>query len=155
MYAKADSPHDSTCFIFGSLHFWVCLDTVNCWKLKTYCWKHCSKIIFKCINNAVGPSFKAKFAWFCVCELHKQCTGPRKMQTRDQKSSTQMQTLSLKERYVLFKHHIMCILGELLAPTLAPQLWMNFKIFSLSTSCCNSFEEVHFIWTPFYKQLCY
>ena len=28
-----------------------------CWKLKTYCRKHCSKIIFKCVNNAVAPKF--------------------------------------------------------------------------------------------------
>ena len=31
-------------------------------KLKTYCWNHCSKIIFKCINSTVGPIFNEKVA---------------------------------------------------------------------------------------------
>ena len=25
-------------------------------------WKHCSKIIFKCVNSTVGPGFKEKVA---------------------------------------------------------------------------------------------
>ena len=29
-------------------------------KLKIYCWNHCSKIIFKCVNSAVGPIFNEK-----------------------------------------------------------------------------------------------
>ena len=29
-------------------------------KLKTENWKHCSKIIFKCVNSAVGPIFNEK-----------------------------------------------------------------------------------------------
>ena len=58
----------------------VCLDityllkTEN-WKLKTYCWKHYSKIIFKYVNSTVGP----KNALVCVF-LHfwlgcEQCRG--------------------------------------------------------------------------------
>ena len=31
----------------------VCLDTVYYWKLKTNCWKHYSKIIFKCVNSVM------------------------------------------------------------------------------------------------------
>ena len=31
-------------------------------KLKTYCWNHCSKIIFKCVNSTVGPIFNEKVA---------------------------------------------------------------------------------------------
>ena len=49
----------------------VCLDTVYCWKMKTYCWKHYNKIIFKDANGIVGPSFKVTFAKFCTCESHK------------------------------------------------------------------------------------
>ena len=30
-------------------------------------WKHCSKIIFKCANNDVGPSFNENFAKFYTC----------------------------------------------------------------------------------------
>ena len=29
-------------------------------KLKIYCWNHCSKIIFKYVNSAVGPIFNEK-----------------------------------------------------------------------------------------------
>ena len=29
-------------------------------KLKTYCWNHCSKIIFKYVNSTVGPIFNEK-----------------------------------------------------------------------------------------------
>ena len=36
-----------------------------CWKLKIYCWKHCSKIIFKGVNNALGPK-NALVCTFCV-----------------------------------------------------------------------------------------
>ena len=37
---------------------WVCLDwTYCCWKLKTENWKHCSKIIFKCVHSTVWPIF--------------------------------------------------------------------------------------------------
>ena len=33
----------------------VCLNWAYCcWKLKTENWKHCSKIIFKCVNSIVG-----------------------------------------------------------------------------------------------------
>ena len=31
-------------------------------KLKTYCWNHCSKIIFKCVNSTVRPIFNEKVA---------------------------------------------------------------------------------------------
>ena len=31
-------------------------------KLKIYCWNHCSKIIFKCVNNTVRPIFNEKIA---------------------------------------------------------------------------------------------
>ena len=30
---------------------------------KLFCWKHCSKIIFRCVNNAVGPIFNEKSYW--------------------------------------------------------------------------------------------
>ena len=29
--------------------------------LKTENWKHCNKIIFKCVNSAMGPSFNENF----------------------------------------------------------------------------------------------
>ena len=33
------------------------------WKLKTYCWKHCNKIILKCVNSVMGP----KILWYVRC----------------------------------------------------------------------------------------
>ena len=41
-------------------------------KLKTYCWNHCSKIIFKCVNNTVGPIFNEKVAKKWNLWVHKQ-----------------------------------------------------------------------------------
>ena len=41
-----------------------------CLLLKTENWKHCNKIIFKCVNSIVGPNFKVFFL------LNKVLTGP-------------------------------------------------------------------------------
>ena len=47
-----------------------------CLLLKTENWKHCSKIIFKCINSVVRPNFKEKFVEIRTCGSHEQCTEP-------------------------------------------------------------------------------
>ena len=39
-------------------------------------WKHCSKIIFKCVNSAVRPIFNKKVTEKEVCGSREQCTGP-------------------------------------------------------------------------------
>ena len=44
-------------------------------KLKTYCWNHCSKIIFKCVNSTVGPIFNEKIDKKWNLWVHKQCTN--------------------------------------------------------------------------------
>ena len=36
------------------------MDTAENWKLKLKTEKHCSKIIFKCVNSTVGPIFNEK-----------------------------------------------------------------------------------------------
>ena len=59
-------------------HKWCVWIPLICWKLKTYCWKHCSKIIFKCVNSTMNPSFKVKFVFFHTCGSCKQCTDPEK-----------------------------------------------------------------------------
>ena len=41
-------------------------------KLKTYCWNHCSKIIFKCVNSTVRPIFNEKVAKKWNLWVHKQ-----------------------------------------------------------------------------------
>ena len=41
-------------------------------KLKTYCWNHCSKIIFKCINSTVGPIFNEKVVKKWNLWVHEQ-----------------------------------------------------------------------------------
>ena len=58
-----------------SNQFNVRLDTAENWKLKLKTEKHCSKIIFKCVNNIVRPIFNEKVdkKWYLwVCE---QCTN--------------------------------------------------------------------------------
>ena len=44
-------------------------------KLKTYCWNHCSKIIFKCVNSTVGPIFNEKIDKKWNLWVHEQCTN--------------------------------------------------------------------------------
>ena len=39
-------------------------------------WKYYSKIIFKCVNSAVWPSFNENFAEKSICKSREQCTGP-------------------------------------------------------------------------------
>ena len=39
-------------------------------------WKHCSKIIFKCVNGALGPNFNENFAEKSTCGSREQCTEP-------------------------------------------------------------------------------
>ena len=44
-------------------------------KLKTENWKHCNKIIFKCVNSAVGPIFNIFNVWTVLLQwwtMHKQ-----------------------------------------------------------------------------------
>ena len=43
-------------------------------KLKTYCWNHYSKIIFKCVNSAMGPIFNEKIDKKWNLWVRKQCT---------------------------------------------------------------------------------
>ena len=55
-------------------------------KLKTYCWNHCSKIIFKCVNSIVGPIFNEKVAKKWNLWVHKQyimhCLGQKSQHLR-------------------------------------------------------------------------
>ena len=44
-------------------------------KLKTYCWNHCSKIIFKCVNSTVGPIFNEKIDKKWNLWVHEQYTN--------------------------------------------------------------------------------
>ena len=38
-------------------------------------WKHCSKIIFKCVNSVVGLIFNEKFAKKWILWIREQCTN--------------------------------------------------------------------------------
>ena len=53
--------------IFGSGSVWIPFIVEN--------WKYCSKIIFKCVNSVVRPSFIINFAKFCTCRSREQCAG--------------------------------------------------------------------------------
>ena len=41
-------------------------------------WKHCNKIIFKCVNSVVRPIFNENFVEKNVCRSHEQYTEPTK-----------------------------------------------------------------------------
>ena len=56
-------------FYIGSV--WIGLILL---KLKTYCLNHCSKIIFKCVNSAVGPIFNEKIDKKWNLWVREQCT---------------------------------------------------------------------------------
>ena len=43
-------------------------------KLKTYCWNHCSKIIFKSVNSVVEPIFNEKIDKKWNLWVREQCT---------------------------------------------------------------------------------
>ena len=47
--------------------------------LKTKNWKHYSKIIFKCVNNTIGPNFNENFVEKSTCGSREQCTGPTEL----------------------------------------------------------------------------
>ena len=61
--------------LLENLRWWVCLDWAYfCWN-----WKHCSEIIFKCVNSAMRPIFNKKVVENCnlwdlwtvhVCTVH-------------------------------------------------------------------------------------
>ena len=63
-------------------HKWCVWIPLICWKLKTYCWKHCSKIIFKYVNSAMGPKnvLVCAFLRFFIGR-EQYCGTQRKMQT--------------------------------------------------------------------------
>ena len=79
--------------------FRVCLDRT--YFAETENWKHCSKIIFKCINSIVGPIFNEKVdkkwslwdPWIVhLCIVHKRpvnSCGWRKKKKKKEKTQTQ------------------------------------------------------------------
>ena len=57
-------------------------------KLKTENWKHCSKIIFKCVNSAVGPIFNEKINKKWNLWVREQCTDALFMEDRSKVAAT-------------------------------------------------------------------
>ena len=57
---------------FWSLWLRVCLDRT--YFAETENWKHCSKIVFKCVNSAVGPIFNEKIDKKWNLWVSEQCT---------------------------------------------------------------------------------
>ena len=74
--------HNPDQFFFVFFVFWetIQIDLGFVWielillKLKTYCWNHCSKIIFKYINSTVGPIFNEKVTEKWNLWVYEQCT---------------------------------------------------------------------------------
>ena len=62
---------------FGSV--WISLIAEN--------WKHCNKIIFKCVNSTVGSSFKVKFMFFRTYGSREQCMGPSQKNSNAQNAT--------------------------------------------------------------------
>ena len=60
---------------------WICLACFTMglfgysWKLKMKTEKYCSKIIFKCVNNIVGPIFNEKVDKKWYLWVREQCTN--------------------------------------------------------------------------------
>ena len=65
-------------------------------------WKHCSKIIFKCVNGAVGLSFKEKVAELCICRSREQCTGLTEKNASIGKRASQRRHGIMKPTCILF-----------------------------------------------------
>ena len=57
-------------------------------KLKTENWKHCSKIIFKCVNSIVRPIFNEKFDKKWNLWVHEQCTDALFTEDRSKVAAT-------------------------------------------------------------------
>ena len=77
-------------------------------KLKTENWKHCNKIIFKCVNSTVRPIFNEKVEkkWSLwdpwrvhLCTVHKRSVNSCDWKKEKKKEKTQTQHLN-----VLSKH---------------------------------------------------
>ena len=60
----------SDIWVLGSV--WIGLILL---KLKIYCWNHCSKIIYKCVNNPVRPIFNEKIDKKWNLWVHEQYTN--------------------------------------------------------------------------------
>ena len=58
--------------------------------LKIDNWKHCNKIIFKYVNNAVRPNFNEKFVEKNTCGAREQCTWPTKLDANTTKTKFQI-----------------------------------------------------------------
>ena len=65
-------------------------------KLKTENWKHCSKIIFKCVNSAMGPIFNEKVAEKCNLWVHEQCTDTLFTDKKSTSAATKKKKKELK-----------------------------------------------------------
>ena len=52
---------------------WVHLDRTYFAKIEN--WKHCNKVIFKCVNSVMGPIFNEKVTEKWSLWVHEQCTG--------------------------------------------------------------------------------
>ena len=82
--------------------------------LKTESQKNYSKIIFKCVNSAVGPSFKVIFAEFHTCESCEQCTKRTKKNADAQSNANVL--LSKPSLILTSKYNFAsCALASLLA----------------------------------------
>ena len=86
------------------------MDTVENWKLKIKNWKHCSKIIFKCVNSTVRPIFNEKVvekwclwvSWIVEgCTVHAKSQHSRlKRKKKNWKRKHETQIIRIQMPYV-------------------------------------------------------
>ena len=66
-------------------------------KLKTENWKHCSKIIFKCVNSIVGPIFNEKVDKKWSLWVHEQCISAPFIVEKSTKSALKKKNLKTRK----------------------------------------------------------
>ena len=103
-------------------------------KLKTENWKHCSKIIFKCVNNTVGPIFN----FFSDEQCTNSTLSPKSCCTWIKKKRENAAQRGSK--------HSCNINLNLRLEKSWPILWINYMLF-----WC--FVKMHFLITRLVKQL--
>ena len=108
-----------------------------CLLLKIENWKHCSKIIFKCMNSTVGLSFKVVFAEKVLTGPVNSARDPVKNVGHNWKIISALSKRSLNR----FKHHIKVMLKK--NSFLYAVLHSFMKIINLLDQCGCNFQRYH------------
>ena len=137
-----------------------------CWKLKTYCWKYCNKINFKCVKSAMGPKFclKSVFGWLLWVREQYSWDPQTKCRMQDWAKRLIQTTLSknkinyILHLYYIFYNNYIFICYFILNIDL---LNLSFKTISMKTIASKSLlmrtivrNHLFFIWVKNYLPFC-